>query len=293
MPGVLDNYEIDPEWRVANGGAEARSRGFSPCAIGFSIAAHLILGGLLLMALIHMGGSQPSQPDYLVAQIVDRIPGADVGGYKSAIDVKPARPASVPLTARDSSTEPKPAALHLRSIRSWVENHLAPRIEARKIDADEARKDERKIANAETTAIQTQPAPAIDAASAAVIGKTASGAGPGANRALGIGSGVGGSGTMAEGHAAYGAAPAPEYPIDARRMEEQGVVTLRVLVAPDGSTKRVEIARSSGFQLLDTVARDTVRERWRFVPAMRDGAAVESWVMVPIRFALTEADASD
>lgn len=96
-----------------------------------------------------------------------------------------------------------------------------------------------------------------------------------------------------EGHAAYGEAPAPDYPIDARRMEQQGVVMLRVLVAADGSTKRVEIARSSGFQLLDTVARDTVRERWRFVPAMRDGAAVESWVIVPIRFALTEADASD
>jgi protein TonB len=262
--------------------------------MGFSIAAHLMLAGLLLTALIRMGGSRPSQPAYLVAQIVDRIPGGDVGAKKSGIDAEPGRHASSALIARASSRAPKPAVHHLRSIRSWVENHIAPaRIEARKIGADEARTDERKIANAETAGIETKTAAAIATASEAAIGKTASRAATAANRALGTGSGAGGSGTIGERHAAYGAAPAPEYPIDARRMEQQGVVTLRVLVAADGSTKRVEIARSSGFQLLDTVALDTVRERWRFVPAMRDGAAVESWVMVPIRFALTEADASD
>ena len=36
-------------------------------------------------------------------------------------------------------------------------------------------------------------------------------------------------------------------------------------------------------------ALDTVRARWRFVPAQRDGVGVESWCEVPIRFALTEA----
>jgi len=64
-----------------------------------------------------------------------------------------------------------------------------------------------------------------------------------------------------------------------------------VLVGADGTPKQVKIAHSSGFVLLDRAALETVRERWRFVPAMRAGAAIESWVTVPIRFALTEADA--
>ncbi len=68
-------------------------------------------------------------------------------------------------------------------------------------------------------------------------------------------------------------------------------MTLHVLVAADGTVERVELAQSSGFDSLDRSAFETVRTRWRFVPARRDGAAVESWVLVPIRFTLAEASA--
>src|SRR5258708_5593929 len=57
------------------------------------------------------------------------------------------------------------------------------------------------------------------------------------------------------------------------------------------SVERAEIADSSGFDSLDDAALDTVRSRWRFVPARHAGLAVESWVLVPIRFALLEANA--
>ncbi|MGC2757066.1 energy transducer TonB, partial [Candidatus Binatus sp.] len=81
------------------------------------------------------------------------------------------------------------------------------------------------------------------------------------------------------------------YPAAARRREQQGTVTVRVLIGADGSVERAEIADSSGFDALDDAALDTVRSRWRFVPARQGGAAVESWVLVPIRFALLEANA--
>jgi protein TonB len=68
-------------------------------------------------------------------------------------------------------------------------------------------------------------------------------------------------------------------------------VTVRVLVGADGSVERAEISDSSGFDSLDAAALDTVRSRWRFVPARHGGIAVESWVLVPIRFALLEANA--
>ena len=69
-------------------------------------------------------------------------------------------------------------------------------------------------------------------------------------------------------------------------------MTIRALVATDGSVERAEVAESSGFDALDDAALETVRRRWRFVPARRDNTPVESWVLVPIRFALTEARAS-
>ena len=66
----------------------------------------------------------------------------------------------------------------------------------------------------------------------------------------------------------------------------EGVVLLDVLVAPDGHAADVRVARSSGHPALDESALTTVRERWRFVPARRDGVPVESRVTVPIRFRL-------
>ena len=84
---------------------------------------------------------------------------------------------------------------------------------------------------------------------------------------------------------------AADYPAIARRREQQGTVTVKVLVGADGSVERAEISDSSGFDSLDDAALETVRSRWRFVPARHDGLAVESWVLVPIRFALLEANA--
>ena len=72
----------------------------------------------------------------------------------------------------------------------------------------------------------------------------------------------------------------------ARRLGKEGVVLLEVLVAPDGRAADVRMIRSSGFAPLDESAVTTVRERWRFVPARRDGVPVESRVTVPIRFRL-------
>jgi periplasmic protein TonB len=119
------------------------------------------------------------------------------------------------------------------------------------------------------------------------------GAGQGAQGAsLGAGGSGGGNGSGISGaYARYGSNPPPPYPERARRRGEQGTVTLHVLVAADGAVEHVELAASSGFDSLDRSALETIRARWRFVPARRDGVAVESWVLVPIRFTLTEASA--
>ncbi|MGE0821364.1 MAG: energy transducer TonB [Candidatus Binatia bacterium] len=84
----------------------------------------------------------------------------------------------------------------------------------------------------------------------------------------------------------YQVNPKPLYPLIARRLGAQGEVLLRVRVREDGSVAEVELARSSGFALLDESATRTVRENWRFIPARLDGEPVESWVEVPIKFVL-------
>ncbi len=87
----------------------------------------------------------------------------------------------------------------------------------------------------------------------------------------------------------YGVNPKPPYPMLARRLGAQGVVLLRVYVREDGSVANVELARSSGFSMLDESATRTVRESWRFVPARIDDAPTASWVEVPIRFVLADS----
>src|SRR5208337_2004807 len=103
------------------------------------------------------------------------------------------------------------------------------------------------------------------------------------------GEGGGGSG---KAYARYGENPPPPFPESARRNNQQGAVLLRVLVAADGSVARIEVLKSSGFGALDGAAYETVRRRWRFVPAERNGVPVASWVLVPIRFALREDHAA-
>ena len=123
----------------------------------------------------------------------------------------------------------------------------------------------------------------------------AAGSGSGADRggagSPGAADGGAGDDPNSLAHADYASNPPPIYPAVARRREQQGTVTVKVLVGADGSVERAEIADSSGFDALDDAALDTVRSRWRFVPARHAGLAVESWVLVPIRFALLEANA--
>ena len=81
--------------------------------------------------------------------------------------------------------------------------------------------------------------------------------------------------------------PKPPYPLAARRRSQEGRVILHAHVREDGAASEVEIKQSSGYDLLDNSALQTV-QRWRFVPASRGGVAVDSWVEIPIVFRLRE-----
>lgn len=77
----------------------------------------------------------------------------------------------------------------------------------------------------------------------------------------------------------------PVYPDEAVRRGEQGAVILLINISPEGLASSVDIARSSGFNLLDRAARDAVAT-WRFVPAVRDGRPIASSMPMRIVFKL-------
>ncbi len=81
--------------------------------------------------------------------------------------------------------------------------------------------------------------------------------------------------------------PPPRYPAAARRRGLEGRVLVHALVSAAGACARAEVRRSSGHPVLDEAALRAVRG-WRFVPATREGRAVEAGVEIPIVFRLEE-----
>jgi TonB family protein len=79
-----------------------------------------------------------------------------------------------------------------------------------------------------------------------------------------------------------------EYPPAARRAGQEGIVTVAVEVAPDGSVAEARVAKSSGSPLLDEAGVESVRG-WRFQP-MKDkrGRPVVIRGAVTVEFKLTD-----
>jgi len=94
-----------------------------------------------------------------------------------------------------------------------------------------------------------------------------------------------GSSTPSFGGAAYLSNPKPAYPALAKRMGLEGTVRLKVLISREGSALKIEIAQSSGHEILDKAATEAVRN-WRFTPAHQGDSPVDEWVQVPVVFRL-------
>jgi periplasmic protein TonB len=77
----------------------------------------------------------------------------------------------------------------------------------------------------------------------------------------------------------------PDYPAAERRAEVSGTVRVRVLIGADGRVKAVERVTAASDGLFEATRRQAL-SRWRFRPATRDGAAVESWKAMTVRFEL-------
>jgi periplasmic protein TonB len=242
-----------------------------------SIAAH----AALLAAIIYLLPPLTHRPTSIVLAYLIEV--GDGGGLALA---RGRHDAAGGATASAGSLAPAPPIAHRHGRRAvQARDDSSSRNAAAPDAAVAAVRPGSSSAHSELPAARAAARGAGDSGGAAA-GQGARSASAGAGGSGGVGAGsADGSGTSGA-FARYGDNPPPSYPFRARRRGEQGTVTLHVLVAADGAVERVELAESSGFDALDRAALETVRSRWRFVPARRGGAAVESWVLVPIRFTL-------
>jgi protein TonB len=242
-----------------------------------SFAVSLMAHAAAFAIVIHFAPAIEHPHSEVLAYLVEISDGSSGSGRAGA---------STPVRS-----ESGPMIRHKRPHRSTRITHPVHDHEAKPQDTaiaslkptDPARFPHGSVSNSGQSNAPTTTAPLTGAG-----GDSATGSGLGTASADGNGDGDGTS----IAHADYGNNPPPIYPTIARRRAQQGSVTLHVLVGIDGIVQRAEIAESSGFDALDDAALETVRRRWRFVPARRSGFPIESWVLVPIRFALTEANAA-
>ena len=75
----------------------------------------------------------------------------------------------------------------------------------------------------------------------------------------------------------------PKYPRVSRKRGERGKVLVKVFINRDGSSEKVEIEKSSGFDRLDQAAMDSAK-KCRFIPAKRNGKPVKTLATIPYTF---------
>lgn len=90
---------------------------------------------------------------------------------------------------------------------------------------------------------------------------------------------TGGNYTAAE----YLTGEKPPYPKRAERNGWEGTVLLTLLINANGEVEKVEIAKTSGYEILDRRACESVGA-WRFKPARHNGVAIAATVQQPVIF---------
>lgn len=84
---------------------------------------------------------------------------------------------------------------------------------------------------------------------------------------------------------AYARPPVVTYPSVSRRLNEAGVVVVRVLIDRNGGAAQVRVHKSSGHDRLDEAALDAVRGAL-FRPYTENGVPAPAYALIPIRFEL-------
>ncbi|MBW3572828.1 MAG: energy transducer TonB [Gemmatimonadetes bacterium] len=84
--------------------------------------------------------------------------------------------------------------------------------------------------------------------------------------------------------------PAFQYPEELWDAGVEGRTVLRILITEQGSVDSARVETPSGYAAFDSAALAGTAAL-RFDPAKRDGTPVRKWVLLPVEFDITPADA--
>ncbi|MEF2229987.1 MAG: TonB family protein [Pseudodesulfovibrio sp.] len=79
----------------------------------------------------------------------------------------------------------------------------------------------------------------------------------------------------------------PDYPYVAKRNRVQGEVVVRMLVTVQGTPQQLSVYSATPAGVFDEAALNAAK-RWRFKPGRYKGEAVDTWVLLPFVFELTQ-----
>ena len=239
--------------------------------IGIFIILSLILHAAVITAVITL---TPEKPDESARPLMVGV----TTEYKD------------PGKGKGSSLEPAPMkeTEPVKKIEKAPEKKTVKKVAKKK---PVTKPEKKEIISRDNTAVNEQTAVTHAVSSASAV-ETDNVSPDGEGKGTGVGdSGTGldtkGTGRGAEiGYPDYGVNPKPNYPKIAKRHGYEGLVVLNVFVLESGNVGKIEIRKSSGYGVLDNSALDAVR-KWVFIPGKKNGRAMSSWVVVPIRFDLT------
>jgi hypothetical protein len=73
-----------------------------------------------------------------------------------------------------------------------------------------------------------------------------------------------------------------DFPAGSFEKKEKGVTAVLAFVPKDGKIVETHVIASSDYPDLDARAEELVKSRYTMSPVMRDGAAMESWVILAV-----------
>lgn len=79
----------------------------------------------------------------------------------------------------------------------------------------------------------------------------------------------------------------PRYPLEALEKNLEGTVGLNILVTTSGNVGKINIARSSGSEVLDFAAQN-IMSKCAFIPATKNSKPVDFWLMFNYTWSLAE-----
>ncbi|MGE0095959.1 MAG: TonB family protein [Alphaproteobacteria bacterium] len=258
-------------------GADGRERRL---ALAASLAFHVVVIGALIWLFVPSG----DVPEATVT-IEVTIVGSD--GAEQPADTGSAQ---TPPTAQGTARTNKPPPPAARENQPQTPSAIA-------VLPPAAASSDAVLPAAPTPTPPSPPASAATAADSTAAPSPVSGTGQfgGASGAASAGAGnMASAGQQGSGEGdrppryklGSGSTPYPPYPMVARRNGYQGRVVVRLAVAADGHATDAEVLQSSGYDVLDQSAVDTLKD-WKLEPALAGGRPVPGSVNVPVRFRLS------